>query len=525
MPLWPSSIHLLRANLQTVATEWKLLRPGRGLADQRRAFRRRVAQLHRASFWRLTGLKRGLNYERFRHSIPLRTHADLAPVLARMAEGERDLLVAGSCPWFIQSCGATTGEPRLLPLPAPMQEHFQRAWRDALLYHAARSRHAGVFTGRHLYCGGSSLLQPISPPGAPECFATSLTGALQLCLPRWMHARNQEPAPEISALEPWEARLAATAQHVAQRDISLVVAAPNNLLPLAQAVAHATGGKSALGQIWPNWECWIHHGTDASPYFGEAQRELGRHTRRHEVYAAPEGIFAVQDNDRANGLRVITDAGIFFEFLPITAYDPSRLNQLGRHAVPLAEVETDVDYALVVTTPAGLVRHVVGDIVRFTSVRPPRLVIMGRLDHRLDLFGEGVNERELTTALMNVCRERAWKLTEFHVAPLISRNLAGQTRGRHEWWVELQAGSVVNPTGPVLAAELDRALGQICPAYADSRKAGRLDAPFVRLVIPGVFAHWSRHRGTLGGENKLPRCRQDRRLADELAALAQFAAD
>lgn len=525
MPLWPRSLQLFRANLQTVFTEWKLLRSGRGLGQQRRAFRQRVAQLHRGSFWRLTGLKRGMTYEQFRHSIPLRTHADLTPVLARMVAGERDLLVAGPCPWFIQSCGATTGEPRLLPLPAPMRTHFQRAWREALLFHAARSGHAGIFNGRHLYCGGSSHLQRVSPPGAPECWATSLTAALQLCLPGWMQAQGQEPAPEIAALEPWTTRLAATAQSVAQRDVSLVVTAPNTLPALAHAVAQASGGRRSLGQVWPNWECWIHHGTDLAPYLGEVRPELGPHTRRHEVYAAPEGIFAVQDHDRASGLRLLTAAGIFFEFLPLAAYDPSRLSQLGRHAIPLAEVTADVDYALVVTTPAGLVRFVVGDIVRFTSVRPPRMIVTGRLAHRLDLFGEGVNERDLTTALLHVCRDRAWKLTEFHVAPLISRNLAGQTRGRHEWWVELQAGSVVNPTGPVLALELDRALGQICPTYAEARKAGRIDAPFVRLVIPGVFEHWNRHRGTLGGEHKLPRCRQDRKLADELTALAQFAAD
>jgi hypothetical protein len=264
---------------------------------------------------------------------------------------------------------------------------------------------------------------------------------------------------------------------------------------------------------------------DPAPYLAEVKTELGSRTRRHEVYAAPEGIFAVQDQDRAQGLRLVTDAGIFFEFLPLETYDPSRLNQLGPKALPLAEVKTDVDYALIVTTPAGLVRHVVGDIVRFTSVRPPRLVVRGRLAHRLDLFGERVDERALTDAILTVCRERQWRLTEFHVAPLISRNLAGQNRGRHEWWVELQAGTVANPTGPVLALELDRQLSATCPAYAACRQSGQLEAPFVRLVMPGVFKHWCQHRGTLGGENKLPHCRSDRRYADELAAVAQFAAD
>lgn len=525
MPLWPRSLHVFRASLQTAATEWKLARRGRGPGDQKRVFKQRVAQLSQASFWRLSGLKSGLPYARFRRSLPLRTHADLAPVLARMATGEPDLLVRGRCALFVQSCGATTGEARLLPLPEPMLAHFQRAWHDALLYHTVRARHAGIFNGRHLYCGGSSRLHRVSPEGSRECFATSLTGAIELSLPRWMQTRCHEPGPEIAALEDWDARLTATAKRTASRDISLVVTPPANLRPLADAVSAAGGRGLALERTWPNWECWIHHGMDAAPYLAEVMTELGPRTRRHEVYAAPEGIFAVQDQDRAQGLRLLTDAGIFFEFLPLESYDPARLNQLGPKALPLEEVATGVDYALIVTTPAGLVRHVVGDIVRFTSVRPARLNVMGRLTHRLDLFGEHVNERDLTAALMNVCRERQWTLTEFHVAPLISRNLAGQNRGRHEWWVELQAGTIANPTGPVLATELDRQLGQICPTYAAARQSGQLEAPFVRLVIPGVFRHWSQHRGTLGGEHKLPRCRSDRRFADELAALAQFAAD
>jgi hypothetical protein len=442
-----------------------------------------------------------------------------------MVAGEPDLLVGERCALFIRSCGATTGEPRLLPLPESMLAHFQRAWRDTLLYHTVRARHAGIFAGRHLYCGGSSRLQRISPDGTPESFATSLTGAIELSLPRWMQAYCQEPGPEISALEDWEARLSATGKRTASRDVSLVITPPSCLRALASAVTAAGGRGLTLERTWPNWECWIHHGMDPAPYLAEVKAELGSRTRRHEVYAAPEGIFAAQDHDQESGLRLMTDVGIFFEFLPLEAYDPSRLNQLGAKALPLAEVKPGVDYALIVTTPAGLVRHVVGDIVRFTSVRPPRLEVMGRLAHRLDLFGERVNERDLSDALMAVCRERQWKLTEFHVAPLISRNLAGQNRGRHEWWIELQAGTVVNPTGPVLAADLDRQLGQRCPAYAERRQSGQLEAPYVRLVIPGVFKHWNQHRGTLGGENKLPRCRSDRRYADELAALAQFAAD
>jgi len=164
--------------------------------------------------------------------------------------------------------------------------------------------------------------------------------------------------------------------------------------------------------------------------------------------------------------------------------------------------------------------------VRFVSVDPPRLVYAGRTKLQLSAFGEHVIEKELTDALLAVCQRYGWTITNFHVAPqFINAMLVGQKRGRHEWWIELKPGTHKNPTGPMLSTELDVELQRLNDDYEAKRKGGGLASPDVRLVMPGVFEHWMRAKGKWGGQNKMPRCRSDREIADELAQIARFSFD
>jgi len=223
---------------------------------------------------------------------------------------------------------------------------------------------------------------------------------------------------------------------------------------------------------------------------------------------------------------VMADLGLFFEFVPMADLELNRVEHLGPKAVPLAEVRSGVDYAVLLTTPGGLVRTLLGDVVRFTSTEPPRLVYVGRTALRLNSAGERVSEKDLTDVLTGVCNRNQWRIVNFHVAPLpTTPSLTGQRRTRHEWWVELKPGTVATPTGPQIAAMIDADLQQINGDYAERRRKGALETPYVRLVMPGVFEHWLRHAGKWGGQHKLPRCRPDRTLADQFAKITNFAAD
>ena len=191
----------------------------------------------------------------------------------------------------------------------------------------------------------------------------------------------------------------------------------------------------------------------------------------------------------------------------------------------IAGVKTGTDYVLLLTTPSGLTRYVIGDVVRFTSTEPPRLIYVGRTKLQLSAFGEHVIEKELTDSLLAVCQQQGWTIVNFHVAPVFMNSLTGQGHGRHEWWVELRPGTVTTPTGPLLAEGLDFELQRLNADYAAKRQGGGLDVPTVRLVMPGVFEQWQRSRGKWGGQNKMPRCRSDREIADELAQLTRFKTD
>lgn len=526
MPVWPKSFYSFGMSLRTASTEWKLRQKQRAVSDQDAAFKDLTPRLALGSYWRQFGLESGIKYEQFRARVPLHTHERLAPTLAQMLRGEADVLWPGRCSLFARTAGTSTGTPRLVPLTDEMLAHTRRAGRDAALYYTVRAKHAGVFRGRHLLFGSPPTLAPVPGAASAELVAADLSGIAALSLPAWAERHLYEPGIAAAAQTDWSARLDAVAARTATRDITLLAGLPTWLLSLAHALGSSAGHRASLQTLWPNLECCIHTGVPLAPYHDQLRAALGADVTFHEVYAATEACIATQDADSRAGLRLMADLGVFFEFLPLAELDESRLDQLGARALPLADVKAGIDYALLVTTPSGLCRHLLGDVVRFTSVAPHRLNYVGGTTLQLNAFAERVSERDVTEILATLCQRNAWSLAQFHVAPrFASGEMTGQQRGRHEWWVELKPGTVATPTGPQIAAELDPALQRSNNTYADRRRAGILDTPVVRLVMPGVFEHWLRFHGRTGGQFKVPRCRSDRHVADELAQITNFAAD
>jgi len=338
-----------------------------------------------------------------------------------------------------------------------------------------------------------------------------------------------EPGLEIAQMSDWPAKIQAIVERTLPRDIRMIGGIPSWILIFAEAARTRAGGSGKtvphLKAIWPHLECLIHGGVPIGPFAEELKAALGPGVNFHEVYPASEGFIATQDADATSGLRLMTDVGLFYEFLPMRDFDDARLEQLGSKTVPLDAVKADVDYALVLTTPAGLCRYVIGDVVRFISTEIPRIIYVGRTKLQLSGFGEHVIEKELTDALMTVCQRHGWNIVNFHVAPIFANSLTGQKRGKHEWWIELRTHTVETPRGPILAEELDAEIIRLNDDYEAKRKGGGLEPPVVRLVMPGVFEQWMREHGKWGGQNKMPRCRSDRDVADALAKIARFAPD
>lgn len=520
------SLLTVGASFLTTRTARKLQNGRDAVPAQERTLTSLCTQLAGTAYGRIHNLTANTTHPQFQARAPLQTYEGLLPYIERMKLGESDVLWPGYCSFYAVSSGTTAGRTKYLPVTDAMLEHFRKAGLDSLLYYTARVGHTGVFRGKHLFLGGSTVLSRLGESKDRPAFAGDLSGITALNLPTWVEKLLYEPGPDIAQLANWPAKLQAIADRTWNRDITLLAGIPSWLLILAEAVkARASRGKvrpSHLQGVWPNLECLIHGGVPVGPFVEELRTHIGPKVNFHEVYPASEGFIATQDAEAALGLRLMTDTGLFFEFLPMRYYHEGNLPQLGQHTVPLEGVQVGVDYALVITTPAGLTRYVIGDVVRFVSTDIPRLVYVGRTALQLSAFGEHVIEKELTDSLMTVCQRHGWTITNFHVAPLFSDSAAGQRRGRHEWWIELKPYTQETPTGPVLAAELDVELKRLNEDYEAKRNGGGLDAPHVKLVMPGVFEHWLRTKDKWGGQNKMPRCRSDREIANELAQVARF---
>lgn len=522
----PQSLVALGASFLSFRTARRLRSRGWALGAQKRqaaALRRRLAA---TAYGKAHGIEAGMNDKAWAERVPLCTYEGFASHIERMKRGESDVLWPGRCSFFAVSSGTTAGRTKYLPVTDAMLEHFRKAGLDSLVYYAARAG-SGVFRGKHLFLGGATTLSPLPEAKDHPAFAGDLSGITALNLPAWAEKHLYEPGGDIAQMADWPAKIEAIARRCADRDIRMLAGIPSWVLILASAVleeqARRTGKKPrTLREVWPRFECLVHGGVPIGPFAAELHAVCGAGVNFHEVYPASEGFIAAQDAEPEAGLRLIADAGIHYEFLPLSDYDETRLASLGARTVTLEGVRPGVDYVLIMTTPAGLSRYVIGDVVRFVSTEPARLVYSGRTKLQLSAFGEHVIEKELTDALTTVCSRRGWQVVNFHVAPVFMNSLTGQKRGSHEWWVELRVGSEVNPTGPVLAPLLDAELQRLNDDYEAKRKGGGLLPPTVRLVMPGVFEQWQRANGKWGGQNKMPRCRGDRQIADELAKYSPF---
>jgi hypothetical protein len=486
-------------------------------AAQEKIRERLLCRIAATAFGEHEGITAGMSWAEFQRRVRPRTYELFAPWIHRAKKGEPDVLWPGQCARYAVSSGTTEGRTKYLPVTNEMLRHFRRTGLDSLCLYARRTGRASVFRGRHLFLGGSTSLSPIRESEPFAAVAGDLSGITALNLPRWVEQHLYEPGREISQMSDWPGKLRAIAERTVARDIRLLAGIPSWILILAETIRAHTG-RETLKDVWPDLECLIHGGVPLAPYLTELTRALGPGVNLHEVYPASEGFIAAQDVEAEAGLRLFSDAGIFYEFLPMARFDETRLHELGGETVPLSGVRAGMDYAVLMTTPAGLCRYVIGDVVRFVSVAPPRLIYVGRTRLQLSGFGEHVTEKELTDALTTVCARRELIVGNFHVAPRFMDG-AGSTRGRHEWWIELKSPGAASVEPKLLATALDQELQRLNDDYEAKRIGSGLDVPIVRLVPEGAFERWLRRRGKWGGQNKTPRCRSDREIADDLAAM------
>ena len=473
----------------------------------RRAARTRFAQDHD-----LAGVR---TLDDYRARVPVRNHDEFwddywSHDFPRLV----NCTWPGLVPWFAETSGTTRGITRFIPFTREMNRSNRRAAGDLLVWHVTNRPRSRILAGRVFVLGGSTGLQR----RAPGVTSGDLSGITASVMPRWARLRSFPPR-HLEAISDWNAKIDRFARDSLGQPIHAACGVPSWLLIYFDhllEMARIRDGR--IASVYPGFELLVHGGVSWGPYRERFAALLeGSHAETREVYAASEGFFAMADRGADAGMRLQLDNAMFFEFAPVDG------QQVGTDACRwIGDVEEGVNYALVVSTAAGLWRYLVGDTVTFTSLDPPRILFTGRTAHMLSAFGEHVIVAELEQAVSGAARAIGATVSDFAVGSIFSSR-AGE-RGGHLHVVEFSAPLIDERLLDSFATSLDDILQSINADYA-AHRAGDwgMDPPRIEIMPPGGFAAWMAAQGKLGGQHKVPRVIADQARLDALRAFVRRA--
>ncbi|MCK8783881.1 GH3 auxin-responsive promoter family protein [Roseomonas sp. NAR14] len=435
----------------------------------------------------------------YRARVPLRRYEDFwrdwwQPAYPAL----RDATWPGTVPYLALSSGTTSGTTKYIPVSRAMVRSNRGAALDVLCWHLAANPRARPLGGLSFLLGGSTALE--AP--APGVLQGDLSGIAAREVPAWARPWSFPPA-DLALIADWDRKLAALADAVPADRVAILSGTPSWLLMLFEQLERRHG-RPAL----PRLELLIHGGVAWAPYRDRLAPFLPPGCATREVYPASEGFLAIADRGEGEGMRLVLDRGLFLEFVPVEELDSPAPT---RHWA--ATLETGTEYAVVVSSCAGLWSYLVGDTVRFVERNPPRLLVTGRTAWYLSAFGEHLSGEEIERAILAACARHGVDAAEYTAGPVF-----GALRGHHLVLLEPTAPADPALAAP-LAAALDASLSALNDDYAAHRQGGQLDAPALRLLRPGAFAGWMRSQGKLGGQHKVPRVLAD---PERFAALASW---
>ncbi|WP_343702592.1 GH3 auxin-responsive promoter family protein [Chitinophaga sp.] len=436
------------------------------------------------------------SYEAFKQAVPIRDYEQFRPYIDKIKEGKHNILWKGQPIYFAKTSGTTSGV-KYIPITKESVDHHFNTSRNAVFMNVVETGDSSAFDGKLIFLSGSPELERVG--GIPT---GRLSGIANHQIPRYLRT-NQLPTYETNCIEDWETKLGKIVDETIQQDMRLISGIPPWMqMYFDQLIARS--GKP-IGELFPNFNLLVHGGVNFEPYKAKLFDSIGRKVTTIETFPASEGFFAYQDSQEHEGLLLNTNAGIFFEFVPaaeIFNENPTRLT--------LKEVQTGVNYALIVSTNAGLWAYNIGDTVKFVSTNPYRIVVTGRTKHFISAFGEHVIGEEVEQSLMGVADTSGVRITEFTVAPRIQVN--GELP-YHEWFVEFEQ---VPADLSGFALQVDGQLRNRNIYYDDLLTGNILQPLKIRPVRKNGFIDYMKSIGKLGGQNKVPRLSNDRHIADEL---------
>lgn len=468
------------------------------LTDQRQIFEKLLKVGVKTAFGQSVKLNDVNDYQSFRQAVPLQDYELMRGWIDQIKQGKQNVLWRGRPLYFAKTSGTTSGVKYIPITKDSIPNHINTA-RNALLCYMAETGNTRFADGKLIFLSGSPELERVGniPTGR-------LSGIVNHHVPRYLRA-NQLPSYETNCIEDWETKLNHIVEETLHQRMTLISGIPPWMQMYFDALIERSGKK--VGELFPDFSVMVQGGVNFEPYRTRLFESIGRKVDTIELFPASEGFFAFQDSQQCEGMLLNTNSGIFFEFVPLDQVgkkDPQRLS--------LADVKLGQQYALVINSNAGLWGYDIGDIVRFVSIDPYRVVVTGRTKHFISAFGEHVIGEEVEFCIREAALQLGAGVTEFTVAPCVSTTDA---KSYHEWFIEFdrEPESVEE-----MALLMNQLLSQKNVYYNDLITGNILSPLQIRRVRKGGFIDYMRSVGKLGGQNKVPRLSNDRKLADALTS-------
>jgi hypothetical protein len=446
------------------------------------------------------------SYEAFSERLPVVSYEEIEPLIERSRKGEQNIFWPTHLKWFAKSSGTTNAKSKFIPVSTEaLEDCHYKSGKDLLCLYLNNNENSQLFNGKSLRLGGSKELYKDNGTVFGDLSAILIDN-----MPFWAEL-SSTPGNRVSLMSDWETKMQAIIEESIQENVTSLAGVPSWMLVLLNRVLEETG-KNHLFEVWENLEVYFHGGVSFIPYAEQFHKLLPRKNfRYYEIYNASEGFFAIQDRNNAEDLLLMLDYGIFYEFIPMDTYGTEE-----QRTIPLWEVQTNINYAIVITTNAGLWRYKIGDTVRFTSTSPYRIRITGRTKHHINAFGEELIIENAEEALKSICIKTGAEIKDYTAAPIF---MSGKEKGAHEWIIEFRKAP-----GEIeyFTEFLDNALKSLNSDYEAKRYNNMtLKMPKIHVARPNLFYDWLKLKGKLGGQHKIPRLSNDRVYIDELLQMNQ----
>lgn len=463
---------------------------------QQKVFENLIAQAQNTTFGKDHNFSNIKSYEDFKKEVPIRDYEALKPYVEKVVAGESDVLWKGKPLYFAKTSGTTSGV-KYIPLTKESMPMHISATRNALLMYIAETKKADFVNGKMIFLQGSPELEEKNGIKTGR-----LSGIAAHFIPSYL-TKNRLPSWETNCIEDWETKIEAIVDETINENMTLISGIPSWVQMYFEKLVERTGKK--VGDIFPNFNLFVYGGVNFEPYRNKFEDLIGRKVDTIELFPASEGFFAYQDSQNETGMLLLVDNGMFYEFIPSEEFfneNPSRIS--------LADVKIGVNYVLILNTNAGLWGYDIGDTVEFVSINPHRIKVTGRIKHFISAFGEHVIGSEVENAINSQTTGTTIAINEFTVAPQITPESG---LPYHEWFIEFDN----KPENlDDFANKIDIALQQQNSYYFDLISGKILRSLKITLIEKGGFNNYMKSIGKLGGQNKVPRLSNDRKIADEL---------